>query len=107
MTSEEKKRIAQINLGVIPKGYKKTKVGIVPWGWEVVKAKEIFSNISNKKHCDELEVLSVTQDRGVIPRNQVEIDIKYDKEKTTNYKKVEKGNFIISLRSFQGGIRVF
>ena len=104
MKDELKKRIEQINSGTIPKGYKKTKVGIVPWGWEVIKAKEVFSNISNKKHNGDLEVLSSTQDKGIIPRSMLDIDIKYDKESTSNYKKVEKGNFVISLRSFQGGI---
>jgi len=34
MTSETKKRIADINSGIIPEGYKKTKVGIVPVEWE-------------------------------------------------------------------------
>ena len=104
MDKEIKERIAAINSGIIPEGYKKTKVGIVPWGWEVIKAKEVFSNISNKKHNGDLEVLSSTQDKGIIPRSMLDIDIKYDKESTSNYKKVEKGNFVISLRSFQGGI---
>ncbi len=104
MDKEIKERIDDINSGIIPEGYKKTKVGIVPWGWEVIKAKEVFSNISNKKHNGDLEVLSSTQDKGIIPRSMLDIDIKYDKESTSNYKKVEKGNFVISLRSFQGGI---
>ncbi len=34
MTSETKKRITDINNGIIPEGYKKTKVGIVPVEWE-------------------------------------------------------------------------
>ena len=49
-------------------------------------------------------MLSATQDRGVIPRSQVDIDIKYDKSSVLGYKKVSKGNYVISLRSFQGGI---
>lgn len=72
--------------------------------WEFVQAKEIFKNITAKKHSGDLVVLSATQDKGIVPRDQVDIDIKYDKESLTNYKKVCKGNFIISLRSFQGGI---
>lgn len=72
--------------------------------WEFVQAKEIFKNITDKKHSGDLVVLSATQDKGIVPRDQVDIDIKYDKESLTNYKKVCKGNFIISLRSFQGGI---
>ena len=72
--------------------------------WRLVRAKEIFKNIVNKKHNGDLKVLSATQDKGIIPRSQVEIDIKYDDASLPTYKKVEKGNFVISLRSFQGGI---
>ena len=72
--------------------------------WKSVRSDTVFRNVSNKDHGETLEVLSSTQDRGVIPRNQVDIDIKYDKSSLSSYKKVEIGNFIISLRSFQGGI---
>lgn len=44
MTSETKKRIADINKGIIPEGYKKTKVGIVPVEWEIVKLSGIGKN---------------------------------------------------------------
>lgn len=73
-------------------------------GWQYLRASSIFKNVSNKRHDGSLEVLSATQDKGIIPRSQVEIDIKYDPKSLTNYKKVEKANFVISLRSFQGGI---
>ena len=53
---------------------------------------------------DNMAVLSSTQDRGIVPRDEVDIDIKYDACSLVNYKKVSKGNFVISLRSFQGGI---
>lgn len=72
--------------------------------WKTVKATELFANISDKKHDGTLEVLSATQDRGIIPRSQVDIDIKYDIESLSSYKKMQKGDFVISLRSFQGGI---
>ena len=72
--------------------------------WKYLHAKNIFANIVNKKHDGSLEVLSATQDRGIIPRSHVDIDIKYDKSSLGSYKKVEAGNFVISLRSFQGGI---
>ena len=72
--------------------------------WQFVRASQLFKSVSNKKHDGTLEVLSATQDRGIIPRCQVDIDIKYAEESLTGYKKVEKGNFVISLRSFQGGI---
>lgn len=72
--------------------------------WLFVRANTIFKNVTDKKHDGTLEVLSATQDRGIIPRSQVDIDIKYAEESLTGYKKVVKGNFVISLRSFQGGI---
>ena len=72
--------------------------------WTFPKAKEIFQSVSDKDHNGDLAVLSSTQDRGIVPRNEVDIDIKYDACSLVNYKKVTKGNFVISLRSFQGGI---
>ena len=38
MRDELKKRIAQINAGIVPAGYRKTKVGIVPEDWDIQKA---------------------------------------------------------------------
>ncbi|MEK5521486.1 restriction endonuclease subunit S [Heyndrickxia sp. FSL W8-0423] len=84
--------------------YIKTSIGLLPKDWSVLKAGEIFSNHTNKNHKGNLEVLSATQDRGIIPRSQLDIDIKYDMDSLKNYKKVEPGDFVISLRSFQGGI---
>ena len=102
-----KTRIEQIGRGEVPEGYRKTKAGIMPDAWlsdKIYKAKDVFYSVTNKKHNGQFEVLSATQDRGVIPRSQVDIDIKYSEESVSGYKKVDKGDFVISLRSFQGGI---
>ena len=40
MKTEIKQRIEQIKKGQVPQGYKKTKIGIVPSEWEVIKLKE-------------------------------------------------------------------
>lgn len=72
--------------------------------WKYPKAREVFANVSDKEHNGDLVVLSSTQDRGIVPRDEVDIDIKYDSSLLINYKKVCRGNFVISLRSFQGGI---
>lgn len=107
MTPEIKQRIEQIRNGEVPEGYKRTRAGIMPCDWctqKEYKAKDIFYSVSNKNHNGDYEVLSATQDRGVIPRSQVDIDIKYDDANTSGYKMVDKGDFVISLRSFQGGI---
>lgn len=72
--------------------------------WNYVKANEIFKSIVDKNHDSKLEVLSSTQDKGIVPRSQVDIDIKYNENSLSTYKKVCEGDFVISLRSFQGGI---
>lgn len=73
--------------------------------WTEAKAKKIFSPIIEKGR-PELPVLSVTQDNGVVYRDEVGIDIKYDRSTLKNYKVINKGNFVISLRSFQGGFEL-
>lgn len=70
--------------------------------WEQRKGKSIFYSKSNKDF-PELIVLSATQDKGMIPRSSTGIDIKYEKKNLRGYKKVEPGDFIVHLRSFQGG----
>ena len=72
--------------------------------WEELRADKIFKSHTNKSHLGNFEVLSATQERGVIPRAMNNIDIKFDRESLGTYKKVEKGDYVISLRSFQGGI---
>ena len=107
MKQEIKERIEQINNGIVPEGYKRTKAGLMPNEWingiELL-ARDVFASVSFKNNIDNLEVLSATQDKGVVPRRLVDIDIKYNEENVTGYKKVDKGDFVISLRSFQGGI---
>src|SRR5699024_9207067 len=82
-----------------------TLIGDIPLSWELVQTAELFES-SSLKNNEHLEVLSVTQDEGVVMRKNLDINIKYDKKSLKNYKKVVPGNFIISLRSFQGGLEV-
>lgn len=83
---------------------KKRLKGFEGTPWQELKAEKIFKNHTDKTHNGELEVLSATQERGVIPRSMNNIDIKFDENSLGSYKKVEIGDFVISLRSFQGGI---
>ena len=64
----------------------------------------IFEPISNKNHNSDLPVLAITQEHGAIPRDEINYNISVSKKSIASYKVVEKGDFIISLRSFQGGI---
>ncbi|MGZ1357459.1 restriction endonuclease subunit S [Lactobacillus delbrueckii subsp. bulgaricus] len=73
--------------------------------WEQCKAKELFESKSKKDHSD-LPVLSATQENGIVFRNDLDIDIKFDTHALSNYKVVSPGDYIISLRSFQGGFEL-
>jgi type I restriction enzyme S subunit len=92
-----KKRIAAISRGETPEGYTRTKAGIAPEEWETKKAKKLFKNHSNKNHGGLYPVLSATQDRGILPRDKLDIDIKYDKENIHMYKRIDVGDYVISL----------
>jgi type I restriction enzyme, S subunit len=72
--------------------------------WELKKGNDVFENISNKNHNSDLPILAITQEHGAIPRELIEYQISVTDKSVENYKVVEIGNFIISLRSFQGGI---
>ena len=72
--------------------------------WEEVRASQIFTSHTNKKHNSDLPILAATQDRGVIPRNETGLEIQSSARSIASYKVIEPGDFVISLRSFQGGI---
>jgi type I restriction enzyme S subunit len=71
--------------------------------WKRIKAGEIFKSISVKGNGSEV-LLSATQEYGVIPRDQLEGRVTMPTGDTNSFKLVEVGDFVISLRSFQGGL---
>ena len=72
--------------------------------WKWLRAVELFKTISQKNNSEDVELLAVTQDQGVIPRTMLERRVVMPDGSTKGYKLVVPGNFIISLRSFQGGL---
>src|SRR5699024_7241728 len=58
--------------------------------WEQRKASDIFESISDKNHAD-LPVLSASQEKGMILRSEIGIDIKYNENSLKNYKRVCPG----------------
>jgi type I restriction enzyme S subunit len=80
------------------------KTTTLPSGWKYPKAREVFESVTDKSHNGELQVLSATQDRGIVPRSAMNIDISFDEKSLPTYKRVVPGNFVIHLRSFQGGL---
>ena len=73
--------------------------------WKICKAEELFKNITDKNHPTET-VLTIIQGKGTLPREQAGRNIHYDDASLSNYKKVEKGDYIIHLRSFEGGLEM-
>ncbi|MGC9530934.1 restriction endonuclease subunit S [Vibrio atlanticus] len=72
--------------------------------WEYVRAGNVFLTRSNKKHNSDLPILAITQDQGAVPRELIDYKVSVTDDSISGYKVVEQGDFIISLRSFQGGI---
>ncbi|MBS7177503.1 restriction endonuclease subunit S [Veillonella parvula] len=72
------------------------------YSWEQRKADYIFKSVTEKGY-PELPVLSASQELGMVYRNQNGIDIQHDKKNESSYKRVSPGQFVIHLRSFQGG----
>lgn len=70
--------------------------------WKIKRADEIFKSVSEKNRAF-LPVLSASQIDGMVLRDEIGIDIKYDEATLNNYKVVKPGQFVIHLRSFQGG----
>jgi type I restriction enzyme S subunit len=72
--------------------------------WEFPHANILFKSISDKDHNSDLPILAITQDRGAIPRELIDYNMIVSEKSVASYKVVQVGDFIISLRSFQGGI---
>lgn len=81
----------------------KTFINDQCYSWKHIRAEKIFNSVSDKNNPDE-ELLSVTQDRGVIPRHMLEGRVMSPDGSTASYKLIKNGDFVISLRSFQGGV---
>lgn len=75
----------------------------IPEHWNERRIKDFFTEISIKGFPNE-PMLCATQSRGVIPQSMYENRVVAALTGLENMKLVEKGNFVISLRSFQGGI---
>lgn len=79
----------------------------IPVEWDTIPAKALFEHVSELRHEDD-EMLAATQKYGIIAQKKyMEIEGRRIVLATDNLDKwlhVEPGEFIISLRSFQGGL---
>ena len=84
-------------------------VPTIPVNWNIIPSKRLFADSDERKHPDD-ELLTASQKYGVISQRQY-----MEREKARvvlatqgieNWKHVEPYDFIISLRSFQGGLEM-
>lgn len=82
-------------------------IGEVPEHWEVVPSTWLFVDSNERAHADD-EHLSATQKYGVIPLAEYERlegrQVTHAVKNLEQRKHVEVDNFVISMRSFEGGI---
>lgn len=93
---------------MISDGLKETNVDWIPTTpshWSLRKAKFLFFNKSIKNRPDQ-PLLSVTQSYGVIRRDESETKVWNPEDDVSSYKLVEANDFVISLRSFEGGLEL-
>ena len=58
----------------------------------------------SEKHHEELPALTIVQGGGTIFREESDRSLQYDKSNLSGYKMVKKDDFIVHLRSFEGGL---
>jgi type I restriction enzyme, S subunit len=73
-------------------------------GWEEKTGDSLFDQINERNPAPGLPVLAITQEHGAIPRDMIDYHVTVTEKSIESYKVVQVGDFIISLRSFQGGI---
>ena len=71
--------------------------------WKQRKFSEVFEEYSEKKH-PELPALTIIQGKGTILRDASDRNLLYDKANLASYKLVRKDDFIVHLRTFEGGL---
>lgn len=94
---------------ITPKTYPKYKdlseywLSSIPSHWKAIKIKFLFEERSEKGYPDE-PLLAATQNMGVVPKEKYGLRTVEATKDLELLKLVEKDDFVISLRSFQGGI---
>ena len=71
---------------------------------ETSSFRQLFEVVNEKnKKLTYSNVLSASQELGMIERSDINIDIKFEQDSISKYKIVRRGDYVVHLRSFQGG----
>lgn len=71
--------------------------------WEQRKLGDVFEEYSEKDHT-ELPALTIIQGSGTVKREESDRNLIYNKSNLSGYKMVRENDFIVHLRSFEGGL---
>ena len=115
---EEQKKIASIlallderiaTQNKIIEDLKKLKCAIVEKVYSKIQGKEysfgqLFEVVNERnKQMSYSNILSASQEKGMVNRNELNLDIQFERSNINTYKIVRAGDYVIHLRSFQGG----
>jgi type I restriction enzyme S subunit len=99
MTPEVKERIEQVRHGIIPEGYKKSKMQTVPTVWEVVELKQVLERQTEKNTKRTIcNILTNSATRGIIPQTDFFDKQIANNENTDVYHLVHPGYFVYNPR---------
>ena len=88
---------------------KKLKCAIIEKVYSEIQGKEysygqLFDVINERnKQMEYSNILSASQEKGMVNRDDLNLDIQFERSNINTYKIVRKGDYVIHLRSFQGG----
>ncbi|WP_300098785.1 restriction endonuclease subunit S [uncultured Alistipes sp.] len=89
--------LKKLKSAIVDKLYLSTKGKTYPF-------RELFEVVNERnKNNAYSNVLSASQELGMIERSDINIDIKFEQDSISRYKIVHKGDYVVHLRSFQGG----
>ena len=88
---------------------KKLKSAIIEKLYSEIQGKEysygqLFDVVNERnKQMEYSNILSASQEKGMVNREDLNLDIQFERGNINTYKIVKKGDYVIHLRSFQGG----
>ena len=88
---------------------KKLKCAIIEKVYSEIQGQEylygqLFDVVNERnKQMEYSNILSASQEKGMVNRDDLNLDIQFERSNINNYKIVKKGDYVIHLRSFQGG----
>jgi len=88
---------------------KKLKCAIIEKLYSEIQGKEylygqLFEVVNKRnKQVEYSNILSASQEKGMVNRDDLNLDIQFERSNINTYKIVRAGDYVIHLRSFQGG----